>query len=967
MHHAVCSKSAVPVDLSPTQSPGDAGEIRTAQEERHQRQLLRETEAVHEAVDRFRQGLEENLMHSRPAVKMVSQYWQRLARAIADEQKLFSLSGKREEKHAPFMLAIDADSLAVLALHSIIESRNWLEGDEDPEEPAEEPLELTGGEAPPPPIASTGQEIGETTEDESDAEGAALTTVIRKLASRCEYHWNTTSQRERDAGLEHCVARYDSRKRNRETLRIRDVLYGLWKETNRDLLFGARLLALAEECEVIRITWGHVQGSRKEAKIIVLNSHFEKAFKISAEECATLTRPFRRPMIAPPRPWGEDLPGGYLVAEENCTLPLVKPNDAGGTAKGVLGTDWTIPLEAVNALQETRWKINGEIYAAMQLLREKYAAGKLGPLKAGQISRLGLTKITDEKPFRYAMDAKCEACQDLRDASEIFFPHQLDYRGRIYAIPATVNPQVDDVGRALLAFAEGQPLDKVGARWLAVHLANSWGRDVTVHPKERNLGKASYKSRVDWVRKNVRSIEACARDPLVHQRWMKADKPWRFLAACFEWSRYRKSPRKFLTHLPVTIDGTCNGLQHIAALRRDRKLAIQTNVVPSAEPKDIYEAVAAELKVVLEREKAAGVPEAGEWLKHVNIDRDVCKAAVMTTPYGVTKMGIAGQLFVADFSAALHIPGHGRLSHRHFKNYDRFENRLIHQRGPASKCLWNLLSRDTRQAMQAQELPSEERCSVAVMDLNRIIEGASIYDPKIFTDRSDETEKLVKTAPKDAADVARLNKLLIQDAFRLEVRKTQGHRWKCCRYLAGTLEECIRKIVDPKDELKSWLQSVAKLRARANEGISWVTPSGFPVGQKAPRIKKHLIRAGQHALVIYQPVEPFKIDKEKQVRKIVPNLIHSLDAAHLMRTVRRLKLDGVNDFGVIHDGYAVHASHVDRLQRFLREEFVAMYSKDLLREFHMQQVFAGTAELPEPPELKDLDIREVLNSLYFFC
>ena len=55
-----------------------------------------------------------------------------------------------------------------------------------------------------------------------------------------------------------------------------------------------------------------------------------------------------------------------------------------------------------------------------------------------------------------------------------------------------------------------------------------------------------------------------------------------------------------------------------------------------------------ELKLVLERERAAGGPRPVRWLKHVNIDRDVCKAAVMTTPDGYG-MGIAGQLFVADF------------------------------------------------------------------------------------------------------------------------------------------------------------------------------------------------------------------------------------------------------------------------------------------------------------------------------
>jgi len=610
-------------------------------------------------------------------------------------------------------------------------------------------------------------------------------------------------------------------------------------------------------------------------------------------------------------------------------------------------------------------------------------AGELDKLSVAQRNSLGIVdlrsksqKKTKKEPVRYLIDDKCGICGDIKDATEVFFPYQVDYRGRTYPISAGVNPQVDDVGRSLLQFAAGERLDKIGARWLAVHVANSWGRDVTQQPKPGDLGKASFRDRLKWVRTNAKSIKECAADPYTNRWWMKAAKPWRFLAACIEWSQFRSNPRNFDSCLPVTIDGTCNGLQHIAALRLNAQLADETNLAPSDEPKDIYRTIANQLKLVLETEKEAGVEVAAQWLKEVEIDRDVCKSAVMTTPYGVTRYGIASQLFDETFTAAFHIPGHGPIRVKHIQNYGRLEQRLRSKEDDVSRFIWSRLPSPVRKAITSVVEDRKKCCKLVVDALNHIVQGEPIFDGKIFTKLSDETTKLLNSNP-EGADLARLNKLLLLDAYRVEIRRTQGTRWRCCWYLAGKLEECIRKTVDPGDTLKTWLQSVAEVRAEANEGISWVSPSGFAVTQKALHMKKHNVGAGRMAFISYTPKLPPQVDLQKQKSKITPNFIHSLDAAHLMRTVRSLKAEktdkdgvvhkGLRDFGVIHDGYVVHACHVHRLQKTLREEFIKMYSKDLLRDFRSQQSLATDCEMAEPPSRGDFDITQVKKSQYFFC
>jgi DNA-directed RNA polymerase len=75
---------------------------------------------------------------------------------------------------------------------------------------------------------------------------------------------------------------------------------------------------------------------------------------------------------------------------------------------------------------------------------------------------------------------------------------------------------------------------------------------------------------------------------------MSADEPWQTLATCIEIVNAVRSPdhTKYISHHPVHQDGSCNGLQHYAALGHDRYGAKQVNLVPADRPQDVYEEVA---------------------------------------------------------------------------------------------------------------------------------------------------------------------------------------------------------------------------------------------------------------------------------------------------------------------------------------------------------------------------------------
>jgi Autographiviridae RNA polymerase len=174
-----------------------------------------------------------------------------------------------------------------------------------------------------------------------------------------------------------------------------------------------------------------------------------------------------------------------------------------------------------------------------------------------------------------------------------------------------LNPQGDDVNRALVTFANGKPIttDEQGS-WLAIHGANCYGID-----------KVSFVERVRWVERNERMILASAADPLENLDWSKADEPWQFLAFCFEWAAFQREGFGFASSLPVRMDGTCNGLQHFSALLRDEKGGAAVNLIASEAPQDIYQHVADRVVEILSGKNDA---MAKEWLG-IEITRDLVK------------------------------------------------------------------------------------------------------------------------------------------------------------------------------------------------------------------------------------------------------------------------------------------------------------------------------------------------------
>jgi DNA-directed RNA polymerase len=449
------------------------------------------------------------------------------------------------------------------------------------------------------------------------------------------------------------------------------IEFDQWPETDR-MHVGMKLIDLA----ISTLGWFTVEtqqlGKHNTQKILTaapeLLAQMERHHGVTA-----MLRPVFEPMVVQPRDWTTPHDGGYLSSDIR-PLKLVKITSA-GYFEELMNTEMPVVYESVNSLQRTAWQINTQVLDVLTEFWERgHALAELPAREGAEIPpkpfdietneearlewRKRAAKVhqanSQERSKRLSVAFTLDVATRYNQYPRIYFPYQLDFRGRIYAVPA-FNPQGPDYMKALLRFAGGKPLGEHGATWLAMHGANVAGND-----------KCSLEERVQWVLDNEEEIVRCAADPFAHTGWrteiagQKIDKPWQFLAFCFEWKGYVDHGEEFVSKLAVALDGSCSGLQHFSAMLRDEVGGAAVNLIPSDTPKDVYGMVAGKVTYQLNGLIASGPSPDGkddaeladQWLSF-GVNRKTCKRSVMTLAYGSKQYGFKDQLLTDILDPAL--------------------------------------------------------------------------------------------------------------------------------------------------------------------------------------------------------------------------------------------------------------------------------------------------------------------------
>ena len=189
-------------------------------------------------------------------------------------------------------------------------------------------------------------------------------------------------------------------------------------------------------------------------------------------------------------------------------------------------------------------------------------------------------------------------------------------------------------------------------------------------------------------------------------------------------------------------------------------------------------------------------------------------------------------------------------------------------------------------------------------------------------------------------------------------------------WLSQVLWDAIGEIVIGARECMKWIQDCSSIVAKEDKPLVWKTPTNFIVHQEYYDYKEHRIYSYIDGTLVKPLVREYnsKMDTFRNRNGSAPNFVHSLDASHLTFSVHECNKYGVTDYSMIHDSYGVHAHHVPRMARSLREAFSDMYkNNNVINSFKEDAEESVGKDMPDPPEIGTLDIEEVIGATYFFA
>jgi hypothetical protein len=427
------------------------------------------------------------------------------------------------------------------------------------------------------------------------------------------------------------------------------------------------------------------------------------------------------PMICPPRDWDDyGIGGGYLTPQPYPRNVLVRNS---------MGTQVShAAIKAVNSLQRQAWQINPYIFnICKSLINRNIEIGSFRAFNEDMYDTVDNPNIVDPEDLRYSWDDETLTEEQIKRrnmayrvqklweqeksltgqkainprrvllmAEQIlnleiegvkyntfYLPWFMDNRTRCYPMVDTLNCQGSDYQKALMQFQKGVPVSEESRRDLLISIATTYGN---------KIDKKSYAAREEWARGQETLMKLIVADPLSETSmdfWTTADEPFQFLALCHEYVNCFLYQIQNYHYVSSGRDATCSGIQITGAMLRDPRTCKLVNVLPSDEPQDAYNDVAAEARRLLtdkewltaahdrneknrlkrcdiwwkqfnelkaegKRTDAQAPPEyqrrelidiatdMKEWIKF--IDRSVAKMPTMLIPYGGSYLTIYGHV-----------------------------------------------------------------------------------------------------------------------------------------------------------------------------------------------------------------------------------------------------------------------------------------------------------------------------------
>lgn len=432
-----------------------------------------------------------------------------------------------------------------------------------------------------------------------------------------------------------------------------------WKSDNKDIVdiyennstlkcgLGSILVDWLNECKLVEENLVVIGMKEKNNYLVPYN----KIAKIVANKDYSIRHlPLRIPMIVKPKLYTRSIKngvvkeklGGYLINDVRVTDPMIVPNWE--LQKSTLIKDPNVVYNLVNNVNSVAFKINKEVLDFIYTYADKYNLFlddiRLQKEKVGK--KLNKTEFKELESYISKLDLQeniLGLAKVFSVVPEFYLPVRIDYRGRMICLSQYLNYQSNELAKSLLLFSKGEKMyknDTLAINYFKAYGANCFGN---------KLDKKSWLDRCQWIDDNHEGIINYTTSDLIE----RADNKLLFTAFCIEYNKWYKSYNNiessyFVTHLPIQLDATCNGYQHLSLLLYDYDMGEQLNLAKSSwedKPKDFYSFIGMELIDYFIKKKQSDkiTPEdkaCYERLEKLVIIRSTIKKAIMTIPYNVS-------------------------------------------------------------------------------------------------------------------------------------------------------------------------------------------------------------------------------------------------------------------------------------------------------------------------------------------
>ena len=423
-----------------------------------------------------------------------------------------------------------------------------------------------------------------------------------------------------------------------------------------------------------------------------------------------------------------------------------------------------------------------------------------------------------------------------------------------------------------------------------------------------SVDKMTLEDRIMWTNEYMDEIIHAGKNSQFSDQ---AEKKISFLAACVEWYDFDcayKDNRIHMTSLPIPIDGSNNGWQHLGAISKDSQTGGLVGLIPSEIQKDFYVQTAKEMINLCKDDRLNNILDN---MPMKSIRKGISKRGSMTRAYSAGSKKIAENMFFDCKSEDYHT------------EYD--------------------ITQDDCTKLSKLLIKAIDRVCPGPLSTMSYLQNLAMYQlgTHVKVD-SDGYE-----ANTEYRNLSKIRDTLMKKNFKTD--------------------EDLYELNDTVIKLKEFTTSLK--HGKGDDRIEWSTPSGFHVvyekwimqDRKARgRIKGYGNKTGQVTHVALVPTR--MPDRRGFICGMSPNYIHSMDASHMALVIS--EWDG--SFAAVHDSFSTHASDVDKLLDLTKQVFIRMYDYD--NYFEVIRNFITDAEDDvEQPTLGSLDIKEIENSDYFFA